>query len=657
MKNYTYIPHIDGLRAIASLSVVFFHANLNINSIEIFDGGYIGVDVFFVISGYLISLQILNNYQTKNFGFFIKEFYFRRFKRILPALFFTILIFIPIAWYVFLPTELLFFSKSILYTLLSVPNFFFYEVGTEYNNSINFGAPFLNFWSLGVEIHFYLIFPILVFFILKLFNKSVLICILFILTLVSLISCNYFYDPVNYYTFYLTQFRAWELFIGSIVAIIYNSKIKKIENFTSEFISAVSLLILISSIFFFSNNTKHPSYLTLIPTLATSIIILFGRNSAFINFILANRIAIYFGLISYPLYLLHFPLFTFVRFEDLINNEFYLKILLGISLILLSHFVYNYIEKPFRKKISVKFFLFFLFSSYIIFSYFVAITILKNGKINQINSIIQESKIDKIFDDQLCKFSTGEKYLFSPKKTDSNFMSNINLITRFENCYKKNGKFILVVGDSHAMDLFNSFAYNTKAINLFGISRPCRPSDKKKEICHYEHILNFLKKNSEKIEGVIFNIKGSYLLTDTSKGQDKGNPDYRKLPINLEEIEEIKILLKKIRKINKNVFFIGPHIEPNLKIDRNIFKKINKNEYNLRAKKELKDVDNYLKNIFINNEVLYISKIDLINFDFKKDFYLEDAFSFSDTDHWSKKGEKIFGKRILKNKVLENLLK
>ena len=155
----TYRPEIDGLRAIAVVAVIFYHAKISILGHETFKGGFIGVDIFFVISGYLITSIILKELVTTG-SFSFKHFYERRIRRILPALLFVMLVSLPFAWMYLLPSSLIDFLKSILYSLGFSSNFYFWDTGQQYAAVSGLFKPFLHTWSLSVEEQFYILFPI-----------------------------------------------------------------------------------------------------------------------------------------------------------------------------------------------------------------------------------------------------------------------------------------------------------------------------------------------------------------------------------------------------------------------------------------------------------------------------------------------------------------
>ena len=179
----TYRPEIDGLRAIAVGAVILYHAQINILGHQPFKGGFIGVDIFFVISGYLITSIIFKELVTTG-SLSFKHFYERRIRRILPALLFVMLVSIPFAWMYLLPYDLIDFSKSILYSLGFSSNFYFHYSGLEYAGGVIHGNPLLHTWSLSVEEQFYILFPIVLLVTFKYFRKY-LIHILIIRLIIS----------------------------------------------------------------------------------------------------------------------------------------------------------------------------------------------------------------------------------------------------------------------------------------------------------------------------------------------------------------------------------------------------------------------------------------------------------------------------------------
>ena len=211
-----YRPEIDGLRAISVFAVIFYHANFIIYGNFFFQGGFLGVDIFFVISGYLITSLILKEIKTSG-KFNFLNFYQRRIRRILPVLIFITLFFIPLAWLNLLPTKLLDFSNSIFSSTFFSSNFFFIFSSQEYGHSSSILKPFLHTWSLSVEEQFYIFYPLFVILCFKyLKNKFFFLLILF--SGLSLILAQLGSSNFSILNFYLLPTRVWELFCGAILA-------------------------------------------------------------------------------------------------------------------------------------------------------------------------------------------------------------------------------------------------------------------------------------------------------------------------------------------------------------------------------------------------------------------------------------------------------
>ena len=217
-----YRPEIDGLRAIAVGAVIIYHAKLSIFGFKLFSGGFIGVDIFFVISGYLITTIILKELVTTG-SFSFKYFYERRIRRILPALLFVMLVSLPFAWMYLLPSSFIDFSKSILYSLGFSSNFYFHYSGQQYGAESGLLKPFLHTWSLSVEEQYYILFPIVLLVTFKYLRKY-LIHILILGFVISLGLAEWTSRNYPSISFYLLHTRMWELLSGSILAYFEISK-------------------------------------------------------------------------------------------------------------------------------------------------------------------------------------------------------------------------------------------------------------------------------------------------------------------------------------------------------------------------------------------------------------------------------------------------
>lgn len=338
-KNKT----IQGLRAIAVLLVVFYHLD-----ISIFSAGYIGVDMFFVISGFLISSGLITELQnTSRINF--KKFYFRRIKRLLPmasltaglTLFLTKLYLSPLRF------ESVFTDG--LSAIFSIANYRFSLTQVDYSNASALPSPFLHYWSLSLEEQFYLFWPLLLFFIFKITLKAKMLTSLSVITVLSFAYCVYgsYSNPVG--NFYSVFSRIWEFGLGALVFLIGNNSYKIPTKYLKIIINVSIISILIFAVIA-GEKIKFPGIWTLIPCLATALIIFGSLPNQYINFgrILDNAVLYGFGEVSYSLYLIHWPIIIFA--ESVFDRPLYFKdkFLIANLMIFLAVIFYLAVEKKFR---------------------------------------------------------------------------------------------------------------------------------------------------------------------------------------------------------------------------------------------------------------------------------------------------------------------
>ena len=332
-----YRSDIDGLRALAVLPVIFYHAGASL-----FSGGFIGVDVFFVISGYLITTVIIKDLDS---GFFsLGHFYERRARRILPALTLVVLATVPFAYYLLLPDFFENYGQSVFATMLSSNNILLALTGGYWDLEAEF-KPLLHTWSLGVEEQFYIFLPILLMAlwpILRMRTGFVVAAA----CLASFVLCIITYQTYPNATFYLLPTRAWELGIGALGAYwALNRTVKPNDLLAATGISA----ILVSAVMF-DSNTPFPSAYALVPTLGTLLVLMFSGNMTRIGRLLSMKPLVFIGLISYSLYLWHQPLFAFARINSYEEPSDFTFAILILACFILSYLSWRFVEKPFRNK-------------------------------------------------------------------------------------------------------------------------------------------------------------------------------------------------------------------------------------------------------------------------------------------------------------------
>jgi peptidoglycan/LPS O-acetylase OafA/YrhL len=350
-----YRREIDGLRAVAVVPVILFHAGFSA-----FSGGFVGVDVFFVISGYLITSLILTEKQAGSFS--LLRFYERRARRILPALFLVVLFCLPFAWLWLLPADMEEFSQSLLAVATFSSNIFFWRQSGYFDTAVEL-KPLLHTWSLAIEEQYYLLFPVLLLAAWRL-GRRFMVGMLAALALASLALAQWgaFNRPTA--TFYLLPTRGWELLLGALAALyLMTSRGPTSPGPTSpgpakagirmpadQALSLGGLASVALAIALFDGATPFPSLYALLPTAGTVLVILFATPQTIVGRILAAPILVRVGLISYSAYLWHQPLFSFAWHRSGSEPGAGLLVLLAAVSVVLAFVTWKFVETPCRDR-------------------------------------------------------------------------------------------------------------------------------------------------------------------------------------------------------------------------------------------------------------------------------------------------------------------
>lgn len=333
----TFREDIQGLRALAVLSVVIYHI-----SPHHLPGGFIGVDIFFVISGYLIMGQIYNKIQQNAFSF--SSFYVKRFKRLFPAFFATVSVSSFFAFLYFLPGEFSKYAWSLISSCLYVSNFYFYTKSGYFDSELQ-GSPLLHTWSLSVEEQFYAFMPAIMILAYGAYKKFS-IAILSALGVLSFIGCVYLTHSDVSFAFFASFTRFWQFILGGAIA-IYGLHLKK-HRTLCELIAFIGVVILLASCVFLTHD-EFPGIKAVIPTLATVAVLAFSRKGLFIYRLLSIKPAEFIGNISYSLYLWHWPVIIFYQLHFETELKALDKVIVLVCSILLGVLSYYFVEQRFRR--------------------------------------------------------------------------------------------------------------------------------------------------------------------------------------------------------------------------------------------------------------------------------------------------------------------
>lgn len=456
-----YRPDIDGLRALAIIPVVAYHAFPSYTP-----GGFVGVDIFFVISGFLISLIIFKGLSKNNFSFI--DFYFHRIKRIFPALIIVVSACYVIGWLTLLPIEFKQLGKHIASGMMFVQNFSLWKEAGYFDAASEL-KPLMHLWSLAVEEQFYLIFPLLIWLAWK--AKLNTLTFLILLGITSFILNLKGIDKNATKTFFFPQTRFWELILGGVIAYFYafNNLQSTLKNKANSVIfnnilfreipnedqqkyllknttSLIGFSFIIYSIFTYDHTTIYPGFKAALPVTGAALLIISGPTAWVNKNILTNKLCIWIGLISYPLYLWHWPLLSFARIIESETPSSTIRLLAVVVSIILSALTYYLVEKRIRsgesslKKIGSLILLGALAGCIGLYTY------LKDGFESRFPKIVKELTS--------YEYDVTEDY-----RSDTCFLNPEQDHTFFKQCDSESNKDkkIFIWGDSHAAHLYQGF--------------------------------------------------------------------------------------------------------------------------------------------------------------------------------------------------------
>ena len=608
---------IDALRAISVVSIIIFHLDK-----KFFPLGYLGVDIFFIISGFLISKIILRQFNNKNFSFM--NFYLRRAKRILPALLFLFFVILCVSPLILLISDLKYLVLSLLSALFFVSNIYFWNTG-GYFGTEDALKPLLHTWSLSIEEQFYLFFPLIFILILKYFSKTnIRLLIVFFITIFSFFLNIFFIEKGHHeVNFFLLPMRIWQFGIGVLAAFFIHFNFNEIK-YKNLILNTAFFLIFLNFIYIIPGLPQA----TLLSIGCFLILVLqVGKESILYKFINLKIITTS-GLISYSLYLWHWPIISFLKYSNFFKLEIIYIIVLFFTIYLISFFSWKYIERPFlNNKINYKKYT--LITLVVIFLTSTSYIILKSNNFpsrfedypNNLSNAVGSTYHCSLFE----YINFGDTYACSINKS------------------VKSKPEVILFGNSHA----SMYGWGLKEILVEEKKRglnvylsDCLPTiDKNK---NYKCLIKARKYfnaivDKQEIKKIIIG-----LTWDTLNFIDENNVSYSGVEIRNQSIEN---LINQLKKNNKEVYLIGPIITPGYDLASLVSRDLayintNKENNTYKLSIPLKEFENkYLSDIFYFKKKLddkLLLPHELLCDDDKCVFADKLGSNFSDSNHLSK---------------------
>ncbi len=645
-----YRPEIDGLRAVAVAPVILFHAGF-----APFSGGYVGVDVFFVISGYLITTILLADLSRGAFS--IARFYERRARRLLPALFVVLGVSSVWAAAALPPPDAERFFESLLATLLFVSNFYF-EENTGYFDPAAEAQPLLHTWSLAVEEQFYLVFPLLL---LTLSRRApgatpIVLAALLLASLVAAeIGARRFADT----NFYMLPTRLWELLAGALCALALAGGPPR----PHRLFSALGLALIVGSVLLLSPDAPTPSLAIAPAVLGAVLVILFAGPGAETTRLLSHPALVGVGLVSYSAYLWHQPLFAFARLGAVEPPSDGAMGALALASLGLAWLTWRFVETPFRRRgpsapprrtLALS-------------GLAGAVALGAVGAAGVATGGFERFYLARLAPDQAALYQAVKAATTRPERLPDDGACRFHVerlsataLARVEACAARHGPGVAVIGDSHAMDVYAAYAGATAEPFVFGLAQGrCRAHDPGRG-CAYEALLAALADRPAALSRFVYAQAGFRLLVDAD-GRQIGRDAFRAetlppLAADPAKIERVADYLDRLAAFGR-VVWLGPRLEPHVPpwsllgaacaaTDAG-----GEPERAARVSPEIRALFRRLDRaaaaaVGPDRRFRYVSGRDALRFEDPADLFDCGAVYWFDGDHWSVAGARRFGPRL-----------
>ena len=640
-----YRSEIDGLRAVAVVPVILYHAGS-----DLFSGGYVGVDVFFVISGYLITSILVEDLAAGRFS--IARFYERRARRILPALFLVLLCTTALAWAWMVPSQLDSYARALVAVVLFVSNVHFWRAEDYFAPAAELN-PLLHTWSLAVEEQFYIAFPIFLLLLWR-FGRRRMLPTIGALSLASLALAEWGWRNEPAASFFLLPTRAWELGAGALCALVLREGPVR----GRPLLAGLGLGLIAVAVFAFDDETPFPSLYALAPVGGTALVILFARAGSPVARLLSLRAMVGIGLVSYSAYLWHQPLFALARVRSVAHPSPELMLGLVLATFALAYLSWRFVEQPFRGRTPV------LSTRPAVFAasgaaaaVFVGVGLYGQATAGRFDAwmaanperagvygmAMAADAIDGVYrDDGACQFNVPRL--------------DAAVVERLRACRGTHGPGIAVLGDSHGVDFFNGLDALHDGEFVFAMTYASCWLGSGSRNCDFEGFARLLGDHPGLFERVIFHQAGYRFLASNSITAQRELferiPEYTEVQPGEFRILESRAAaglpyLARLAELSPLVW-VGPRIEPHIGLNYMLNAGCD-HAYELRPGLDalFTELDRRLAAASAAAGVRYVSLIDAVRFDPKREFMTCDELYWRDGDHWSLEGAKLFVGRLL----------
>ena len=641
-----YRPEIDGLRAVAVVPVILFHAGFGV-----FSGGYVGVDVFFVISGYLITTIIVTELAEGRFS--IRRFYERRARRILPALFLVMLCCVPFAWMWMLPSQFKEFSQALVAVSFFVSNVLFWRQSGYFAPAAE-ENPLLHTWSLAVEEQFYIVFPLLMLAAWR-FGRGRVFVLIAGLSLLSLLLAEWGWRNTPDANFYLIPTRAWELGVGALCALVLHRR----RPGTNSALAGLGLGLIAMSVLVYDASTPFPSLYALAPVGGTALVILYGGAGTLPARLLSGRLMVGIGLISYSAYLWHQPLFAFARLRSPGYPPDTVMALLALATLGLAWLSWRYVEQPFRRRprpllptrravfatsgVATAIVVALGFAGHLSDghdAYWRANNPAGAQALDLLEAAWQERNVRP--DDGACRFIVDAM--------------TTEITARLAACHARHGPATAVIGDSHARDLYNGMYQTADTRFLLGVTKGDCAHHQADDFCPNAAFAGFVNDNPELFDTISYTQAG-FNLFEGGVGR-QGRQLFRRIPetaaLNPADFvivpERIAVVVDFLDSMAgaADVRWIGPRLEPHIG-RRFIMDRGCDYPFELRdgIAELFAELDAAVAQGMADSAAGYISSQAAVALELPRDFMDCERLYWRDGDHWSMDGAAVFVDRLL----------